>query len=198
MESTEKETTEGLVEKMDEITNELVEKITEGATTEEVDPKFEDSVVDSTPVDEADNGISDPLSKEEMIELSAKSEPISAIKVEAAGLYGKVNKPGDDIPLTDAHIAELNKAAEFPVKPIMLEQIDKDEYDAKIERLLRLFYDRNNYSEFEFGGRLMDMLNTTDRFDPKFVIELKAFAEEIKAYSSTTEDGAIIELIENL
>lgn len=188
MESTEKETTEGLVEKMDEITNELVEKITEGATTEETE------LVSN----EADNGISDPLSKEEMIELSAKSEPISAIKVEAAGLYGKVNKPGDDIPLTDAHIAELNKAAEFPVKPIILEQIDKDEYDAKIERLLRLFYDRNNYSEFEFGGRLMDMLNATDRFDPKFVIELKAFAEEIKAYSSTTEDGAIIELIENL
>ena len=190
MESTEKETTEGLVEKMDEITNELVEKITEGATTEEVDPKFEDSVVD-----EVDNGKSDPLSIEEMIELSAKSEPISAIKVEAAGLYGKVNKPVDDIPLTDARIAE---AAEFPVKPIIPEQTDKDEYDAKIERLLRLFYDRNNYSEFEFGGRLMDMLNATDRFDPKFVIELKAFAEEIKAYSSTTEDGAIIELIETL
>ena len=176
MESTEKETTEGLVEKMDEITNELVEKITEGATAEEIDPKFEDSVVD-----EADNGKSDPLSMEEMIELSAKSDT-----------------PVDDIPLTDARIAELNKAAEFPVKPIILEQIDKDEYDAKIERLLRLFYDRNNYSEFEFGGRLMDMLNATDRFDPKFVIELKAFAEEIKAYSSTTEDGAIIELIETL
>lgn len=115
MESTEKETTEGLVEKMDEITNELVEKITEGSNE------------------------ADPLSMEEM-----------------------------------------------------------DEYDAKIERLLRLFYDRNNYSEFEFGGRLMDMLNATDRFDPKFVIELKAFAEEIKIYSSTTEDAAIIELIENL
>ena len=122
MESTEKETTEGLVEKMDEITNELVEKITEGSN-------------------EADNGKSDP--------------------------------------------AQIDEARE-------------DEYDAKIERLLRLFYDRNNYSEFEFGGRLMDMLNATDRFDPKFVIELKAFAEEIKIYSSTTEDAAIIELIENL
>lgn len=171
MESTEKETTEGLVEKMDEITNELVEKITEGASVDETELGS----------NEADNGKSDPLSLEEMMELSAQ-----------------IDTPVDDTPLTDSPIAKLIKAGEFLAKPIILEQIDKDEYDAKIERLLRLFYDRNNYSEFEFGGRLMDMLNATDRFDPKFVIELKAFAEEIKIYSSTTEDAAIIELIENL
>lgn len=88
-----------------------------------------------------------------------------------------------------------NEADNGKSDPLSLEEMD--EYDAKIERLLRLFYDRNNYSEFEFGGRLMDMLNATG-FDPKFVSEMKAFAEEIKIYSSTTEDAAIIELIENL
>lgn len=150
MESTEKEPTEGLVEKMDEITNGLVEKITESASVDET---------------ELGSNEDDPLSMEEMMAMTipgASIEPIAPL-------------------LT-------------PINPADTE----DEYDAKIERLLRLFYDRNNYSEFEFGGRLMDMLNATDRFDPKFVIELKAFAEEIKAYSSTSEDGAIIELIENL